>query len=258
MKKLSVVLVVKNGQEKIVDAIESANFADEVVVIDNQSTDMTVDISKKAGARVVKGVKGSYQDVRNRGLKEAKGVWIFYLDFDERIDNKLKDELQKVSSGKDVRSNEFTAFAVPRRNFIFGKEFKYGGEYPDYQKRLFKKSKLKKWIGAVHERPDFDGELGYLKNHLIHLKHDGISEMIDKTNRWSEIEAKLMFDAKHPPMNLLRFTSALVREFFDRFIKKKGYKDGAEGVIYSGYQVFSKFTSYAKLWEMQAGKSTKT
>ncbi len=86
---------------------------------------------------------------------------------------------------------------------------------------------------------------------MLHIKHDTLSEMVTKTNSWSEIEAKLMFDAKHPPMNLLRFASAVTREFWLRMIVQMAFLDGADGVIYAIYQVFSKFTSYAKLYELQ-------
>lgn len=251
MSNLSVIIIAKNAQDKIVDAIESANFSSEVIIIDNESDDLTVDLSKKAGAKIIKNVVGTFEHLRNRGVKEAKSEWIFYLDHDERITSDLRDEIISVISGND----NITSYAIPRKNFIFGKEFKHGGEYPDYQKRLFLKSKLKKWEGSVHEQPVFVGELGYLKNAMIHLKHDNISDMIKKTNYWSEIEARLMYDSGHPPMNLLRFSTAIFREFWDRFIRKGGYKDGPEGIIYSSYQVFSRFTSYAKLWEMQVKNS---
>ena len=136
-------------------------------------------------------------------------------------------------------------------NFIFNKEFKYSGQYPDYQKRLFKKSTLKKWVGDVHEEPAFEGSLGHLKNSLLHHKKMTITEMVEKTNRWSEIEAKLMFDANHPPMNGIRFLTAGLREFWKRFIKEKAFLDGKEGIIYGIYQIYSKLISYSKLWEMQ-------
>lgn len=246
-------VIAKDNQNIITDCLESLTWADEVLLVDTGSTDMTVDIAKRLGARVVHYKKGSYNDWRNKGLKEANGEWILYIDSDERVTDKLRDEVTSIT-----KSTNYVAFAIPRKNRIFGKEFKYGGEYPDYQRRLFRKSKLKKWTGELHEQPVIDGDLGYLSSHILHLKHNNLSDMVTKTNWWSEKEAKLMFDANHPPMNVRRFVSAMVREFWDRMIKKKGYKDGPEGIIYSLYQVFSKFVSYAKLWEMQVhGKNDK-
>ncbi len=80
--------------------------------------------------------------------------------------------------------------------------------------------------------------------------------MVEKTNKWSEIEAKLMYDANHPRMNIIRFFTAMSREFWLRMIKYKAFLDGAEGTIYALYQVWSKFISYAKLWEMQVNGNT--
>ncbi|MDP3918220.1 MAG: glycosyltransferase family 2 protein, partial [Candidatus Woesebacteria bacterium] len=188
--------------------------------------------------------KGSFSNWRNEGLKKAKGDWVLYVDSDEEITEKLKNEILNL----DVN---FNAYAIPRKNYIFGKEFKYSGQYPDYQKRLFKRTALKKWTGIVHEEPVYEGEIGHLKNPIIHHKNMTISEMIEKTNKWSEIESLLMFKNNHPKMNFIRFASAGFREFILRFVKQKAFLDGKEGIIYGIYQVYSKLISYSKLWEKQ-------
>ena len=201
---------------------------------------------------LINGVKGSFNDWHNEGLKKAKGEWILYLDTDEEITNDLQGEIETV-----VLQTTNNAYAIPRRNFIFGKEFKHSGQYPDYQKRLFRKKYLKKWVGEVHEEPIFEGSLGHLKNPMIHHKNMTLSQMVDKTNRWSEIEAKLMFDAHHPPMNFFRFFTAGFREFWLRMILQTAFLDGTEGVIYALYQVYSKLISYSKLWELQIQQKNK-
>ncbi|MFZ3302013.1 MAG: glycosyltransferase family 2 protein [Microgenomates group bacterium] len=203
---------------------------------------------------LINGTKGSFNDWRNEGLRKAKGDWILYLDSDEEITKEL--EIEILSQTKDV-DQEFEYFAIPRRNYIFNKEFKYSGQYPDYQKRLFLKKSLKKWTGVVHEEPQIEGKIGHLNNPMLHHKNMTLSEMVDKTNKWSEIEAKLMFDANHPPMNFFRFASAGFREFVKRFIKEKAFLDGKEGVIYGIYQIYSKLISYSKLWEMQLQNKNK-
>jgi len=248
-KKLTAIVIVKNEQDKITDCLESLTWCNEVVVVDTGSVDNTVKIAKSYGARVIQSKKKSFDEWRNDGLKCALGEWVLYIDADERVTPDLQKEIDLlVNNKKSVINN---AFAIPRKNIIFGKEFKFGGEYPDFQKRLFQKKSLVKWTGKVHEQPEFKGELRHLTNALIHLKHNNLSDMVKKTNDWSEIEAKLMFDANHPPMNIPRFISAIAREFWDRMIRKQGFRDGPEGVVYSLYQVFSRLVSYAKLWEMQ-------
>jgi glycosyltransferase involved in cell wall biosynthesis len=198
----------------------------------------------------VNGVKGSFNDWHNEGLKRAKGDWILYLDTDEEITKDLQIEIRKLIANWKLETGN-SAYAIPRRNLIFEKEFKFSGQYPDYQIRLFKRKNLKKWIGVVHETPIFNGSLGHLKEPMLHFKKMTISQMIEKTNKWSEMEAQLMIDANHPPMNGFRFFTAGAREFIKRFIKEKAFLDGKEGIVYGIYQIYSKLISYSKLWEKQ-------
>lgn len=252
---LSVVVITKNSIDKIEDCLKSVDdIGGEILVIDGGSTDGTVEQAEKCGARVIRQVGKGYADWRNQGIKEAKGEWIFYLDSDERATPELASEIELlVTSHKPP----FSAYAIPRRNIILGKEMRYGGWRPDYVKRLFKKSALKKWVGDLHEEPVFEGNLPagrqveHLKNPIVHLKHDNLSEMVEKTNKWSEIEAKLLFDAGHPKMSWWRFFRVMSTELWYRLIVKKGFLDGVEGVIYAVYQMWSKFVTYAKLWEIQ-------
>ena len=259
--EVSVVIIVRNEEIKLPDCLRSvkkmlvglpAGRQGEIVAIDNNSTDKTASISRKAGVRVFTTsdkLTLKYSDLRNLGLKKAKGKWIFYVDADERVTPELKNEILRLTSF--AQDDVVVAYAIPRRNVIFGREFKHGGLWPDYVKRLFLKKKLEKWTGDVHEEPVFEGEMGHLESPLVHMKHDNLEEMVEKTNKWSEIEAKLMFDANHPKMNIIRFTTAMFREFWLRMIKQLAFLDGAEGIIYALYQVYSRFISYAKLWEMQ-------
>jgi glycosyltransferase involved in cell wall biosynthesis len=263
--EISVVIIAKNEGRMIDDCLKSVKWVDEILVVDTGSVDETIDIAKKYKARVVKYTAGkNFSDWRNRGLKEAKGKWVLYVDADERIPDDLKKEILSVIPDRDpesipidsrLRGNDIVAYAIPRRNFMFGREVKHIAVPPDYVKRLFKKSTLKEWSGKLHEEPQFSGELGHLQNPMIHEKHETFSEMVEKTNKWSEIEAKLMFEAGHPPMNIPRFLTAILREFWTRMVVHKAFLDGKIGIIYAMYQVFSRFTSYAKLWELQNKQS---
>lgn len=246
---LSVVIITKDSADKIKDCLESArSITSDILVIDGGSIDGTVKIAERYGARVIKQLGRGYSDWRNQGIKEARGEWIFYLDSDERVTPELAREIESLITGHKLA---FFAYAIPRRNIILGKEMKHGGWWPDYVKRLYKKSALKKWVGDLHEEPVFEGKMGHLKNPMVHLKHSSLSEMIEKTNQWSEIEAKLLFDASHPKMSWWRFFRIMLTEFWYRMVIKKGFLDGVEGVIYAIYQMWSKFVTYAKLWEMQ-------
>ena len=258
-KKISAIVIAKNAQELIQDCLESLSWANEIILVDNGSTDRTDEIAAKYGAKIVRVGKGDFSYWRNIGAKNAQGNWLFYVDTDERVTPELQKEILKI-----ITSLEYNAYAVPRKNIVFGRQMKHCGFSPDYVKRLFRRNTFKKWTGKLHEEPNYlaDGEIviggkgkiGHLKNELIHLKHSGLSEMVEKTNEWSEIEAKLMFDAHHPPMNIFRFFTAGFREFWLRFVRQLAFLDGTEGVIYGIYQVYSRLVSYAKLWEMQKTK----
>jgi (heptosyl)LPS beta-1,4-glucosyltransferase len=249
--KLSVIVLTRSESEKLDDCLKSIkNIADEIVVLidsEEKNTD-SEKIAKKSKAKILrKTFLGDFSKKRNYALKNAKGEYVLYVDDDERLTKELINEIKSIVKEK----SEYSAFAIPRKNVIFGKEFKHCGQWPDYVIRLFKKTDLKKWQGKVHEQPEFNGELKHIEGAFVHLKHDDLESMVDKTNNWSEIEAKLMFDAEHPPMNIPRFITAMWREFFLRMIKQKAFLDGPEGIIYGMYQVYSRFISYAKLWEMQ-------
>jgi hypothetical protein len=192
------------------------------------------------------GLSGNFADWRNIGAKKAKGEWLLYIDSDEEVTPKLKDVILQ-----NIESTEFSAYAIPRKNIFLGHLMHWGGWSPDFVVRLIKKDKLVGWFGELHEQPKIKGTICHLKDSLIHESHRSLSEMVDKTNKWSEIEAKLLYDSSHPQMNVFRFFSAGFREFWYRGIVKLGFLDGTVGVIEIIYQTFSRLITYSKLWELQ-------
>lgn len=221
-------------------------LADEIVFLDNNSQDKTVEIARKYTKNIlIKDFEG-YANERNILAKEAKGDWILYIDADERISAQLKDEILTT-----VKDTQHSAFGIPRKNILLGKWQKYGGWWPDYQIRLFRKSDFLGWEGKLHESPKFKGTLGHLENPLIHLTHRDIVSMMEKTAKWSEVEAQLRLQASHPEISGWRLARVALTEFCGRFFRKQGFRDGTEGWIESIFQAFSVFITYARLWEMQ-------
>ncbi len=199
-----------------------------------------------------KDIPGSFSEWRNEGAKKATSEWLLYIDTDEEINEKLREEIKNVV---DRQPTTKSAYAIPRKNTLLGHTMRWGGWYPDYVLRLIERDKLKGWFGELHEQPLIDGEVGKLKNPLLHDSHRKISGMIEKTNKWSEIEAKLLYESGHPKMNFVRFCSAGFREFWYRAIKKLGFLDGKAGVVEIIYQVYSRLITYSKLWELQMKES---
>ena len=245
---ISAIVLAKNAEEKIKHCLESLEWVDEIIVVDTGSNDKTKDIVLNYKAKFYPYNRGLYSEWRNYGKKVAQGTYLLYVDTDEVVNDALEKEIKSILSKWPTN---ISCYAIPRKNIIFGKWLKRGGWYPDYVIRLFKKNELVGWVNDLHEQPKYKGQLGYLNNPFIHYKEKTLGEMVVKTNKWSGIEAKLMFDANHPPMNIKRFLSAMFREFWSRFVINLAFLDGGEGIIMGIYQVYSRFISYAKLWEMQ-------
>lgn len=251
--KVSAVVIAKDAGKVISNCLKSLMWTDEILLIDNLSDDDTVIVARKLGAKIYS-KEGSFASLRNEGAKLSKGSWLLYVDTDEIIPPPLRKEIKSTIQNE---GQGFTAFAIPRRNILLGREMHFGGWRPDYVIRLIKKDALIRWEGELHEQPRIRGKLGKLKNSLIHRTHADIESMIEKSNKWTEIEAKLIFRSNHPEIKLWRFSTIAIREFWNRAIRNLGFLDGVEGLIEIFFQVFNKFIIYAKVWELQEEKKQK-
>ena len=247
---LSVIVITKNEEARIKACLESVKWADEIIVVDNGSTDLTLEIAKKYTNKIIDFKGSDFAGLRNKAMEEVSGDWVFYVDADERVLQPLKEEIENI-----IQKTEKSAFAVSRRNIIFGTEQKYGPFWPDWVIRLFKKSEFESWVGEVHEYGKFRGELGYTKNSFLHLTHRNVDQIILKSLDWSKIDAKLRLEAGHPKMSGWRFIRILISETFNQGIKRKGFFGGTVGVIDSMLQVFSLFITYVRLWQIQQSES---
>jgi len=251
MTKISAIILTKNSENLIADCIDSVSFCDEIIVIDDYSSDRTAELAKHLGALVFPYSSESFAKKRNLGLQKAKGRWILYLDADERVSIELKNAIQSILKRKQ---DIYAAYRVNRRNFYLG-----NNEWPTMEKleRLFKKSKLEEWYGDLHESPRVNGDIGDLEEGFIqHYTHQDLTSMLNKTIQWSKIEAELRLNANHPSLSWWRFYRVMITAFYDSYIKQKGYKVGTAGLIESMFQSFSMFITYARLWELQQKKNS--
>jgi len=250
MNKISAIIIAKNVASEITPALLSVKFCQEIILVDNGSTDNTMEIAKKHGAKIIRSISSSFATWRNEGAQLATGDWLLYVDSDERIDQKLATEIQRV-----IKTENYSAYTIPRHEIFLGKHFENWGD--SYVLRLIRKSTLKKWHGKLHEQPQIDGPIGSLKNTLLHLSHKNIDEKVLNTLDWSKSEAKMLFDSNHPPMVWWRFPRVILTEFWQRAVKQGLWKDGTEGWIEIIYQMFSVFMTYERLWELQRKPSLK-
>lgn len=247
---LSVIVIAKNEEARIKACLESVKWADEIIIVDNGSTDKTLAIAESYTNKIFKVDLQDFAEVRNLAMQKASGDWVLFVDADERVLKPLKDELEVMISLAD-----FSAYALSRRNVIFGKEVKYGPFWPDWVIRLLKKSDFTAWVGKVHEYPTFKGKLGYSKNSLLHLTHRNIDQIVLKSLDWSKIDAKLRLEANHPKMSGWRFLRIFLTEIINQGILRKGFFNGSIGIMDSLLQAFSMYMTYVKLWELQQSKS---
>jgi len=242
--KISAIILTKNAEELIGDCIDSVSFCDEVIIIDDGSTDRTLEIAKLLDVNVFSVISRNFAERRNYGAKKAKGEWLLYIDSDERVSSELRENIKHVIEDED----EFDAYRLQRKNFYFGNH-----EWPQIEKleRLFKKTALEEWYGEIHESAKVDGTIGDIEGFLLHYTHRDLTSMVSKTIEWSEIEAELRFNNNHPKMSWWRFFRVMITAFYDSYVRQKGYKAGTAGVVESIYQMFSMFITYARLWELQ-------
>lgn len=249
MAKLSIIILAKDVAEEIIPALKTSKFADEIILVDTGSTDNTIAVSRPYATKIVKTSGQDFAAWRNLGASEATGDWLLYLDSDERIPVPLSSEILAV-----IQNPKFSAYTIPRRDIMLGR---YLPHWPDSRVlRLIKKSSLTRWEGKLHEQPIISGEIGDLKNSLIHLTHKNIDEKVLNTLNWSHLEAELLLKANHPKMTAWRFWRILFTEILTR-LSQGLWKDGTEGTIEIIYQSFSRFITYVRLWELQHEPSLK-
>ena len=246
---VSVIIITKDEQDRIKTCLESVKWADEIVVVDNGSSDQTLEIAKKYTDKVVTFKDQDFSTLRNKGMEKASGEWILYVDSDERVLDPLRKEIEALITFSDC-----SAYAISRKNIIFGSEVKYKPFWPDWVIRLLKKENFETWVGSVHEYPKFKGNLGYTKNSLLHLTHRDVDQIVLKSLEWSKIDAKLRFEAGHPKMSGWRFIRILFTELFNQGFKRGGFFNGTIGVMDSILQVFSMLITYIRLWQLQITK----
>lgn len=249
---LSVIIIAKNEEKMIQVSLESVKWADEIIVVVNDSTDKTLDLAKKYTEKIVKFEGQDFAGLRNKAVEKANGDWVLYVDADERVLEPLKEEiLRLVSLAQD---DKHSAFAIPRKNIIFGREVSYGPYKKDWVIRLFKKADFEKWTGKVHETPHFRGKLGYARNCFLHLTHRGVDQVVLKSLEWSKIDATLRLESGHPKMSGWRLLRIFITEIWSQGVLRKGFFNGTIGIMDSLLQVFSMYMTYVRLWELQQEK----
>lgn len=255
MTTLSVVFSVYNEEKHLEEALKSVRgLADEIIIVDNESTDRTAQISKKYTKSVYehKNTPNSLNTTKNYGFSKAKSGWILSLDADERVSPELALEIrQAISNYPSSIIHHPSGFWIPRKNIVFGKWIQHGIWYPDKQLRLFRRESGKFPEKHNHEYLEVTGELAELQNHLIHQNYQTIVQFVDKMNHTytdNEAEVLLASGKKLEWLDVIRMPAS---DFILNFFRRQSYKDGLHGLMLSLLQAFYALLVFAKAWEKQ-------
>ncbi len=247
MSKISVVILTKNEEKVIERCLQSVyGWADEIVVIDDESSDSTPSIAKKYGARLfIKPLNQDFGSQRNFGIEKAQYEWIYFIDADEVLPESLKQEI-KESIGKE----NYSAYNIEIKRCFYGNILNYAVINGD-RIRLFRKG-CAYYSRKVRETPIvIKGEIGTLKNFFIHYIPESVDRLINKFLYYSEIDSKIFVDASPVSWKRLRYLLTLksLNFFWVFYIKNKGYKDGAHGLIWCILNIIGLQIRWLKIWE---------
>lgn len=251
---LSIVILAKNEEGRITDCIKSvAGLADEIIVVNDDSSDRTGEVAKGLGAKVLvrkMDIEGRH---RNWAYAQALNEWVFSLDADERVTEELRNEIRQALSSKP----EANAFTMPRKNFIGDYWIKGGGLYPSPQIKLFRKAKFKWEEVEVHPRAFLEGGCAHLTKDLVHYTYRNWEDFLNKLNNQTTREAKKWYNLSLQDPKKANYKMNTVHAFWrvlDRFVRtyffKKGYQDGFIGVMIAYFSSLYQIVSYAKYREM--------
>ena len=244
--KLSVIVITLNEERNIRECLESVKWADEIVVIDAFSANKTVDYARQYTDKVFVNEWKGYGDTKNYALTKVTNEWVLWIDADERVSAELATEIQVIVQSPFP---QISAYEVARRAYFLGKWIKHCGWYPGYVTRLFKKDAAVFSSSLVHEKVEFKGEIGKLKNDLLHYTDENLFHYFAKFNSYTSLAARELQERKRA----FSLYDVLVRPpflFFKMFIIRLGFLDGIHGLILSFASACYVFVKYAKLWEL--------
>jgi glycosyltransferase involved in cell wall biosynthesis len=229
-------MIARNEGWRIEQSLGSVQFADEIIVADNESTDDTAGRAKALGARVLRIPFEGFGLTKQRALDEARGQWVLMLDADEEVTKRLQGEIEDVVRRDDLSVN---GYILSRRAWFLGRPMEHGGWGRDEVPRLFRRGAGKMTEDRVHERVIISGPVSRLSGLLEHRTDPTFQGYLAKIDRYSTLAAETLA-ASGKPANLATGLFHGVSRFFKQYLIKHGYRDGAHGALLaltSGYAV---------------------
>lgn len=252
MATICVGVLTRNEEKNISACLETARWADEIVVLDCLSTDRTVAQARRYTPRVFERPFTNFAEQRNAAMALVQSDWLFFLDADERITPSLAEEIRTVVNANGDQGEAVAGFWVPRENYIWGSLIRHGGWRPDYQLRLLRRGRAAYDPSReVHEVVRLEGTAAYLKNPLLHYNYDSLRQFTSKQRLYSGIQARSMWrnGVRPRPRN---YVLQPLREFRRRYFELGGWGDGWRGLLLAallGYYTLDTYLKLRRLWK---------
>ncbi len=254
---LSITIIGHNEIEHLRELLPQLKWADEIVYVDCESHDGSLEVVREAGCRVYSRPNNTNLNVnKSYAMEQANGDWVFYVDPDERIPEILVSEIEKV-----IQDTTNSAFKLNRRNHYFGNWLRHGSQYPDTQLRLFRKDSAHFPNRHVHEKLVVEGSIGKLNNDMLHFPYLNISQFLSKFDFYTRVEAGYLRDSgvRITAGNSLRFLVLKpFSRFFRRYFLKGGFRDGLPGLFCAIFDALNFVVRYFKLWELTQNPGSKS
>ena len=244
------VVITKNEEINIQDCLKSAQWVDELIVVDAESVDKTVELARASGAKVFVRPWPGFGLQKNFGMAQVSSDWILVLDADERVTEDLRGEVRACLDRWQPGSP--LAYRIPRRNFFYGAWVRRAGVYPDYQVRLFRRGAAHYNDVAVHENLLAEGEIGTLAGHLDHYTERRIQDHFKKFGLYTTLAAQ----EKARNVRRVSWIDLIFRPLVvlvKAYVLKQGFRDGVNGLIVCVFASMYTFVKYAKLWNLIRG-----
>ena len=248
---LSVVVITRDAAHELAECLASAAFAAETLVVDSGSSDDTVAVARRSGARIVEHPWLGFGAQKNYAVQAAAHDWVLCIDADERVSLELAASIRGAfARGAPAHG----AYWVRRRNRFLGRWLAHGEGYPDRNVRLFDR-RIARWSDdPVHERVRADGSVGSLDGDLLHYSAESMDGYIAKQNRYTTIQAQAMH-ARGERASTLRLMLSPVARFLRFYVLRLGFLDGAAGFSHIAIGAFASFLKYAKLRALQSERT---
>jgi glycosyltransferase involved in cell wall biosynthesis len=245
---LTAVLIAKNAASQIEACLESAAFAEEIVLVDSGSTDATCDIAARRGARVVHKDWLGFGPQKQFAVEQARHDWVLCLDADERVSPELRQNIERALAAPVA-----PVYRMARCNRFLGRWLRHGEGYPDWSPRLFDRRSARWSDDAVHEKVLYAVTPGTLAGDLLHESAEDLARYLDKQNRYTTLAAEQLYERGRSAGALSLIASPLVR-FFKFYVLRLGFLDGVAGLVHISIGCMNSYMKYAKLIELRRAR----